>query len=262
MQLDPQQSSSKEQFDRQSLNYGKTHILADTSDVARAFEGISFAKGSRALDVASGGGHTALWLAKAGCSVVASDLSAAMLEATRNLAASEGFAIETAQHTAEELPYPDASFAAVTCRVAAHHFSSPADFVREVARVLVPGGIFVLIDGSVPDGEPEAEEWIHAVEKLRDPSHGRFLAPGSWAGLLAEAGLEVETSEMHPLEQPDLEWYFETAGTSLENREKVSALVAGAPESARRVFQIAERDGKITWWWPRLSLRARKPVNG
>ena len=136
-----------------------------------------------------------------------------MLESASKLAAERGFSIETRLHEAEKFPYSDGSFDLVTCRVAAHHFSDRDAFVREVARVLKSGGHFLLIDGSVPDGEPDAEEWIHEVEKLRDPSHGRFLSPGAWTALCERHELRVLRCETAPFKQPDLDWYFQTAGT-------------------------------------------------
>jgi hypothetical protein len=130
--------------------------------------------------------------------------------------------------------------------------------VRETARVLKPNGAFLLIDGSIEDGQPVAEEWIHAVEKFRDPSHQRFLSPGTWAQLCQAAGLRVVFSELQPFKQPDLNWYFDTAGTTPENRAKVLELVRHAPPEARSLFRLAEEDGKIVWWWRRLVLVARK----
>ncbi len=50
------------------------------------------------------------------------------------------------------------AFDLVTCRVAAHHFSDVAAFVRETARVLKTGGWFLLIDGSIEDSQPVAEK--------------------------------------------------------------------------------------------------------
>jgi ubiquinone/menaquinone biosynthesis C-methylase UbiE len=256
--LDPIQQAARDQFQRQSANYGKSHILANTEDVAAALSGIEIPPGSSALDLATGGGHTAVYLASRGYSVIAADISPAMLESARGLAAERGMSLQVGLHEAEKLPYSENSFNLVSCRVAAHHFSDREAFVREVTRVLKPGGHFLLIDGSVPDGEPVAEEWIHELEKLRDPSHGRFLSPTAWRELCQRNGLQVLRCETVPFKQPDIEWYFQTAGTTLENREKVRRLVRNAPEPARRVFRISEEDGKIVWWWPRLSLVARK----
>ena len=64
---------------------------------------------------------------------------------------------------------------------------------------------------------------------------------------------------MSPFKQPDLDWYFETAATSRENRIKVHELVLCAPEAAKSLFKLGKEDGKIVWWWQRLTLIAAKP---
>jgi SAM-dependent methyltransferase len=142
--------------------------------------------------------------------------------------------------------------------VAPHHFSSPAKFLQETARVLKSGGHFLLIDGSVPDEDPETGEWLHRLEKWRDPSHGRLLSRKAWVGLVREAGLEVVRTELNPLKQPDLQWYFHTAATPAENRQKILAEVRTASAKVRSALQLGEEEGKIVWWWPRLTLLASK----
>lgn len=259
LQPDEARRASRAQFDRQAACYGNAHILRDVSDVSAALDGPASAQLSPALDVATGAGHTAAYLAARGIEVTAADISEGMLAEARKLAEERGLKLVTRQHAAEELPYEDGAFGLVTCRVAAHHFGSVTDFLREAFRVLHPGGILLVIDGSAPDDAPAAEEWLHRVEKLRDPSHGRFLRPSAWRDLAAEAGFQVLQCETRPFKQPDLEWYFRTAGTSEANRAEVLKLVAEAPEEARRAFGLTEEDGKVVWWWPRLTLLARRP---
>ena len=256
--LDAAQTAAATQFNRQSDRYGRSHILADTSDVREALRAIPAPNGARALDVATGGGHTALCLARRGWRVTAGDISQRMLEGAGALLRDEGLELETSLFAAEEMPFADGSFGLVTCRVAPHHFSSPGRFVAEAARVLAPGGHFLLIDGSVPDADPQTEEWLHRVEKWRDPSHVRFLSRASWEALVAGSGLRIVSSALHRKKQPDLEWYFETAATPAENRERVNAAVSEAPEGVRRALSLGVEMGKIVWWWPMLRLLARK----
>jgi len=258
MDLNQVQRASQEQFARQSDRYGKGHILENVEDVRAALAHITLPARARVLDVATGGGHTGVLLASLGHDVTLSDLTQPMLDRASQLARERGLSVRTQLHAAEAFPYGAESFELVTCRVAAHHFSSPESFVREAARVLKRGGWFLLIDGTVEDDQPEAEAWAHAVEKLRDPSHHRLITPRTWQGYCEGAGLSVVHCGLTPFKQPDLNWYFETAATTPGNRQKVLELVRNAPESARKLFRLGEEDGKIVWWWQRLTLVARK----
>lgn len=254
--LDQRQRLARCQFGRNSANYGRSHILADTRDICRVLAGVRIPPRAEALDIATGGGHTAVFLARMGCQVTASDLARPMLQQAKQLAAEEGLRITVRQHSAEDLPYAANRFDFVSCRVAAHHFTRPARFIREAARVLRPGGYFLLIDGVSPDDEPKAAQWLHRVEKLRDPSHGRFLAPRRWKKLCQRHGLRVRKLSVTRLRQPDLRWYFETASTSASNRAKVLRMVKNAPPEAERVFQLKHRGEIVSWNWLRMGLLA------
>jgi ubiquinone/menaquinone biosynthesis C-methylase UbiE len=256
--LDQRQSAAASQFNRQSERYGKSHILADTRDVEQGLQSVERPAGGTALDVATGGGHTALWLARQGWQVTAGDISSRMLASARKLCAEAGFNIQTCLFAAEGMPFAHSSFHLVTSRVAPHHFSSPEKFVRETTRVLKPGGHFLLIDGSIPDDDEETDQWLHHVEKWRDPSHGRFMSRQEWRKIISSAGMKILRCELHPRKQPDLEWYFETAATTDENRDKVLEAVRTASEKVRHALRIGNEEGKIVWWWPMLILLAVK----
>ena len=262
MALDSQQQRSAAQFERQAANYGKQHILGDPRDVAELLDLIPPAeKQGRALDVATGGGHTALALARAGYTPVLGDLAPAMLENAAKLLEEEGFTVESALFPAEEIPFPDASFRIVSCRVAPHHFTDVPAFVRECYRVLEPGGYLLIIDGSVVDDDPETAEWLHEVEKLRDPSHGRLLDRSTWTRLVEEAGFSIRHAELQPMNMPDLEWYFSAAATPEENRVRVRELIGNASPHVRKAMQLQAGE-KVSWTWQRVSLLGRKLPDG
>ena len=259
MSLDLQQKQAARQFHRQADHYGSDHPLADARDVTGLLAFIpGSAKSGRALDVATGGGHTALALAHAGFTPVIGDLAPAMLENARRLLAANGFSAQSSIFPAEEIPFPRESFDLVSCRVAPHHFSDVPAFVRESHRVLKPGGYLMIIDGSAPDGDPETADWLHRVEKLRDPSHGRLLDRITWTHLVKSAGFILKHCDLQPMLQPDLEWYFQTAATPEANREEVRRLVREASPHVREVMELQTDGGVVRWTWRRISLLAVK----
>jgi hypothetical protein len=73
-----------------------------------------------------------------------------------------------------------------------------------------------------------------------------------------QPGLDVVRSELQAFKQPDLDWYFDTAATSPENRRRVLDAVHGASDHVRAALRLGVEDGRIVWWWQRLTLLAEK----
>ncbi|MCA1833651.1 MAG: class I SAM-dependent methyltransferase [Actinomycetota bacterium] len=127
----------------------------------------------RALDVACGTGYLAVGLAAAGIAeeVHACDLSPKMLERTRDNASSSGASVRLALCDAERLPYADATFDLVCARGALHHVPSPVDALREMRRVLAPGGTAFVVAEPTAAGERQVAVVVglavRAVEGLR-----------------------------------------------------------------------------------------------
>jgi demethylmenaquinone methyltransferase/2-methoxy-6-polyprenyl-1,4-benzoquinol methylase len=166
--------------------------------------------GERVLDVATGTGMVAaelLWSAE--CSVVGIDQSVAMLAAARARFAGAASRVELIEGQAEALPFADGSFDALTFTYLLRYVDDPAATVRELARVLRPGGRIASLEFGVPPLAPAYWAWrFYTAVGL--PTLGR-LASREWAEVGRFLGPSIRGFyERHPLER--IVSYWEQAG--------------------------------------------------
>jgi ubiquinone/menaquinone biosynthesis C-methylase UbiE len=140
-------------FQRRVQRYGWDRAAADYEPGWRAqlqpahdltLDMLALRPGERALDVACGTGLVSLRMAEAvgrRGEVVGADISGEMVEAARRVAAERGVGnVGFERGDAEELPFPDATFDAAACALGLMYVPDPAWALREMRRVLRPGG--------------------------------------------------------------------------------------------------------------------------
>jgi demethylmenaquinone methyltransferase/2-methoxy-6-polyprenyl-1,4-benzoquinol methylase len=132
------------------------------------------------LDVATGTGAVALELVRRfGCRVVGIDRSPGMLGVARARVRAEGLEsrIELHEGRAEALPFDDGSFDGLTVTYLLRYVDDPAATLRELARVVRPGGTVAMLEFGVPQTRPLRALWELYV-RLVLPLAGRLLSPG------------------------------------------------------------------------------------
>lgn len=248
-------------FSRTAASYVTSAVHRTGSDLKRLVELAELQPALLALDIATGGGHTALALAPHVAQVTVSDLTPAMLETARAFLLSQGVTnarFEIAD--AEDLPFADASFDRVTCRIAPHHFPDVGKAVQEVARVLKPGGIFLLVDNIAPE-DPELDKFDNTVEKWRDPSHGRCYTQTEWLNFFTQAGLQAEDAEIFQRTHDFVDW---TARALLPTSDTAAleAYMLNSDEAIHQHFalQVGEDGHLKTFSTVTLLLKGRKPL--
>jgi demethylmenaquinone methyltransferase / 2-methoxy-6-polyprenyl-1,4-benzoquinol methylase len=141
---------------------------------------VEAAPGQSVLDVASGTGAVAIELARRyGCSVVGIDQSAEMLAAGRRRVETAGVGgfVRLQQGRAESLPFEDESFDAVTFTYLLRYVDEPAATLRELARVLRPGGRLASLEFFVPPNPAARAAWELYV-RFGLPLAGSVVSPG------------------------------------------------------------------------------------
>lgn len=209
-----------------------------------------------ALDVATGAGHTAHTFAPHVRRVIASDITASMVEKAQTLARQLGHGnVGAAAADAEQLPFATGSLDLVACRLAAHHFPNIRAFVREAARVLKRGGLLAVSDNVVPGStrsgrkarlQQEAGVYINAFEKLRDPSHVRHQTVTEWREHYRSCGfaLEAEESSKKAMDFAD---YVRRSGVAADDIVRLRAMLVQAPDAVLEFLTPIFQDDTITF---------------
>lgn len=182
----------------EALTFGQVHIWR--RGVVRA---LNLRPGERVLDVAAGTGGSTAALAETGAEVVACDLSEGMIEVGRKRHPELTFV----QGDATDLPFEDASFDAVTISFGLRNVENTEKALREMARVVKPGGRLLICEFSRPtwpvfnkvygfyleeiltrvarllSSDDEAYDYlIESIREWHDQEHlGKMIARSGWS---------------------------------------------------------------------------------
>jgi ubiquinone/menaquinone biosynthesis C-methylase UbiE len=147
-------------------------MMKEYVDLARRIAP-QLASGSAVLEVAPGPGYFSIELARLGnFAITGLDLSHTFVKMAAMKAAEAGVKIDFRQGSASNLPFPAGSFDFLLCRAAFKNFGQPVDALREMCRVLKPGGRAVVIDLK---GDASPSEISDQVDRMELSSLNRVL---------------------------------------------------------------------------------------
>jgi SAM-dependent methyltransferase len=226
------------QFGKTAAAYVSSATHASGEDLERLLVVAAPRIDERALDLGCGVGHTLRRIAPLVAFAAGADATFEMMQAGRTSVVTAPNAAFV-QSDASALPFADATFDLVTCRLAAHHFHDAASAFREVARVLRPGGRFVLVDNYAPD-DPALDTFINELETLRDASHVRNHTLAGWRALLEGAGLRASIAPDLMTTKLTTEAWLERSQTPADRAAEVRRRLREASPAAVSTFDITD----------------------
>lgn len=157
-------------------------------------------EGLRVLDVGCGGGLLSEEFAALGCDVTGIDLSLPTLAAARRHAEASGLSIRYLEGSAEQLAFESGTFDVVCCCDVLEHVESPDAVVREISRVLKPGGVFFF-----DTINRTFKSKLIAIKAAQDWRLTRLIPPDVhvWEKFIRPAEL-VELLDRHGMPNPEL----------------------------------------------------------
>jgi ubiquinone/menaquinone biosynthesis C-methylase UbiE len=237
--MEQQQTLAAKQFGQVAQAYLGSAVHASGPDLLRLKNLAQGQPGLHVLDMGCGAGHASFALAEGGAEVIAYDVSPEMLAVVEGEKPRRGLTrLHTQPGPAERLPFQDACFDLVVSRLSAHHWADVPAALREISRVLRPGGNLIMIDIVGPE-IPQHDTLLQTIEILRDPSHVRDYRISEWQSMFRCAGFAESNVDVWSLPIEFKSWTARMRTSELR-AQAIKDMFAQATDESRRHFLVSE----------------------
>jgi ubiquinone/menaquinone biosynthesis C-methylase UbiE len=187
-----QDAANQAHFDRWATEYDNDRIspwFRYTQELAISF--LDLRSRSKVLDVGCGTGFAVLRLASVllygkACGI---DISSVMIrQASAKVPSTLRGNVEFLTSSSDQIPYATGTFDHVLCTNSFHHYPDPLRALREMSRVLRPGGQLVILDNA-PDLSLYTRAWDYIL-RIIERGHVRYYSSQELGEMLHRAGFE------------------------------------------------------------------------
>ena len=262
----------REAWSKRAADYDSLFAAVAEQAIGPVLDSVEPLQGKRHLDVASGTGHLVAAASRRGADSIGVDFAGAMVAMALKSHPHERYRVADAQ----DLPFDDEAFDAVTCAFGFSHMQEPQAAVTEAFRVLKPGGrlAFTLWFGGENGNEMELimQEALAAHASAdrslpREWTCMRLADPAACGAITALAGFAAPVFRRLPIT-----WRTASTQSVVDIVGRLSIrtrmVIDGQPPEARqRIYGQIHREaearrsnGIISLAWPALLTVVQKPV--
>jgi SAM-dependent methyltransferase len=204
------------------------------------------------LDYGTGVGHAAFAVAPFVRRVDAVDADEEVLREAARLGAELGLAnVAYRRVDLDALPYTAPTFQLVLCRMVLHSRLQPVASLREMSRVLAPGGRIVIYEAVVDEA---TDRYFNELARLREPQHWRHYRAEEYASMFREAGLR-ETGRGEVRRSVDLDAWAEAGLSTAGDLQLISDRLRSYPVAVQLAMDVAYADRQATFSYDVLVVR-------
>lgn len=251
-------------YDERCIDYARGRFDQAVSGDASARAALPY---GRALELGCGTGFFLLNLMQAGIADKGSvtDLSPGMVKVALRNAEHLGLDVDGRVADAETIPYDDDTFDLVVGHAVLHHIPDVEQSLREVLRVLKPGGRFVFAGEPTTVGNFYARwlgriTWEATTRATKLPFLADWRKPQEELDESSRAAALEAVVDLHTFDPTDLENIALSAGAEAvqANTEEFAAALLGWPV---RTFEAAVPAGKLGWNWAKFAFNGWKTLS-
>ncbi len=251
-------------YDERCIDYARGRFDQAVSGDASAHSALPY---GRALELGCGTGFFLLNLMQAGIADKGSvtDLSPGMVKVALRNAEHLGLDVDGRVADAETIPYDDNTFDLVVGHAVLHHIPDVEQSLREVLRVLKPGGRFVFAGEPTTVGNFYARwlgriTWEATTRATKLPFLASWRKPQEELDESSRAAALEAVVDLHTFDPTDLEHIALSAGAESvqANTEEFAAALLGWPV---RTFEAAVPAGKLGWNWAKFAFGGWKTLS-
>ena len=248
---------TRQQFDSQAEHYVISTAHSSSSSLDLIIELAKNSKFHKAADIGTGPGFTAFALAEFCDDMIATDITPNMLHSVANSIKKKSISnISVGYVDAMQMSFIDNSLDLISCRTAAHHFSSVTLFLAEVYRVLKTHGVFLLSDTTTSEN-PFIRNWHQEMEFRRDNTHVRAPSPSEWRKEISQTGFVLEDERFTTVDMTFREW-VKRSGTNKNVVKNMWDDWLLLPEQITSEFNICKTGKDFSFSWPVYLARCLK----
>ncbi len=231
----------KRQFSIRSAEFNISANWVTDKELIRMHTVLAGEPAGKALDLCCGTGLIGRSLKENGWDVKGLDICRDMVRvSSRYFYALEGMA--------EEMPFKPQVFRLVVCRQT-FQFLDMKKVLAEIARVLAPGGIFI-VSLTVPFSDAD-KEWLYKVHRIKQPLLLRFYTAWDLINELKRAGFLIKENRALRVRESINRWMDYAPELTTEIRKKVISLIKKAPLAYKKLHHVEVVDGEVfeDWNW-------------